>query len=83
MVTVGELVDGADVPAARKPVVKDELVKLGYPAEETVGEAFNKLTEAQLLRGGVLTVREVNALLALLLALQAPAGEVACFTPAL
>ena len=72
MVTVGELVDGADVPAGRKGDVKDELVRLGYAAEETVGEAFLQLTEAQLLQGGVLSVREANALLA---KIRVPAGD--------
>ena len=80
MVTIGELVDGADVSAARKHVVKDELGRLGYPAEEAVGEAFSKLTEDQLLKGGVLSVREANALLA---KIQLPSGESLRYTRAI
>jgi hypothetical protein len=63
MVTVGELVDGADLSNTSKPTVKRALRELGYPEDEEAGDAFWKLTEKQLQDAG-LNVREANAVLA-------------------
>ncbi len=74
IVTVGQLVDGADVQNGRKQFVKDVLSALGYSADEQVGEALGQLTEEQLKSFRLvqaddkpevkLSVREINAVLA-------------------
>ncbi|CAL8462525.1 g2058 [Coccomyxa elongata] len=60
MVTVGELIDGADIPPARKPEVKNILEQLGCPPDEAAGDAFRSLTVAQLREEG-LNLREALA----------------------
>ena len=48
MITVGQLVDSADLPHERKEPVKQVLLQLGFPASRTVGKAFRSLNEKHL-----------------------------------
>ena len=68
---VGELVDSlTDLPkplAESRARVKKALAKLGFAADEEVGDAFRLLTSQQLEDKGGLLTREANAVLAALI----------------
>lgn len=53
MVTVGQLVNSADLPQERKDPVKQVLLHLGVPASRTVGKAFRSLNEKHLTDHGL------------------------------
>lgn len=53
MVTVGQLVNSADLPQERKDPVKQVLLHLGFPASRTVGKAFRSLNEKHLTGHGL------------------------------
>ena len=63
MITVGELVDKADIPEERKDDVKNFLRDLGYEASRAVGKAFLKIAKNDMTCAGM-SIADANAILA-------------------